>query len=300
MGEGDLRFIEKLIAAVENHYQGCLKLIPGKRRAQCFYHLSTPIVDLEKGARWISAPEVSLLNKAKFGTLYNSVATLIAHLSLIAEENVQQFKNRKLEHFKMHGYRKAIENALRMLYDYDISVINWRVDAISTATICEIKEKFWKEFIGDCETRWRRSISAEDKLPERGILNGNQTDDMDNESTNMEKDDLDVVSLEDEYELTEEDSISHVADRIGKSWSITNKKFRAQIFDDVKKQVVFEEYIYADSASTNGILHEVTKKAQQARDVATSIMKRKITNFVKDTFAVNWKLLKNTFVLIPQ
>ena len=82
-----------------------------------------------------------------------------------------------------------------MLYDYDLDVINWRVDANSTATICEIKERFWKEFIGVCETRWRRSVSGEDKLPKRGILSGNQTDDMDNESTNMEKDDLDVVSL---------------------------------------------------------------------------------------------------------
>lgn len=294
LSKENMQFIEKLIFAAANHYDECVNMkAKTRKRAQCFYHLASPLRDLERGSRWIAAPEISFMNKAKFGTIYNSAATLTSHLAVIAKESFKVFKDHKLSKDKLHDYIKTLETAQRMLFDYDISVINWRVDGISPPVVCEVNERLWKEFEGICETRWRRSVEADDvpsALPLNAVGSGKEKND--------DSEEFDVISLEDQYETREQDSILDIADRIGHSWSTTYKKFRVQILDNVNGKVLFEQEKIGDYSSRGETMDELAVKARESRGKFVKEIKDKVTEFANETYKVNEFIMKRILVLV--
>ena len=56
----ELSFIEKLIQKMKIHYDSCIHLPPGLKKAQCFAQLSALLIDLESGIRWEIVPKPEL------------------------------------------------------------------------------------------------------------------------------------------------------------------------------------------------------------------------------------------------
>lgn len=288
MGMEDLKFIEKLLFSVGRHFEQCVSMKPSRERAQCFFHLAPLVLDLETGSRWLTLPEISIELKAKFGTMYNTIALLISHLALIAKENFQVFEDPILTQFKLHGYRKALENVNRMLHDFDVDIINWRVDAVSPPIICEITQKFWKEFVGVCETRWRRSIDINDEP------------DTNKKTFIGVAENGDVISEEDEYKTREDDTILNSADRIGTSCAQNCIQFRVQVVDTAIDKVLYENYKYTAKTAKAETMNMLVTRANIVRGDEANKIKHKVTKLANDTFTPNGKMIIRALAMLKE
>ena len=95
LGLEDMKFAERLIATVAKHYSECQQMSRGQTKAQCFHHLSTPIIDLERGTRFVTISDISHESRAKYGAIYNSATLLIAHIALIAKDNFNELEDER-------------------------------------------------------------------------------------------------------------------------------------------------------------------------------------------------------------
>jgi len=287
LGREDMQFAETLILTVAKHYGECQKIARGLLKAQCFYHLATPIVDLERGTRFVTISEISHESKVKYGALYNSATLLIAHIVLIAKDNFEEFKSPYVIKDKMDDYIKTMDTSLRMLYDFDIDVVMTRVNAISAPVICEIHEKFWKEFEGICEVRW--------------YTEGDSNEDINSTTRTIiseTADQLNVVSVNEHYQSKEDDTALSRSDRIGSSCGSMCFKYRVRIVDGVKNKVLYEEYESASYSTRGDTMNMLARKAMSIREKATDEVEREVSNFSNNTFAINYKLLQEVSVML--
>lgn len=317
MSMDDLKFQEKLVTSVQGHYDHCVKMNKGILKAQCFYHISSLLQDLEHGSRWIAGPQISIMNKVKFGTLYNIASTLIAHISLIANENIKQFKQHHVFDHKMSEFTKVLGTIHRMLNEFGNSVVHFRMDSITPPIVCEIFERFWKEFTGMCETRWRRSIDDDEKLPallEDDVTTSNNNINEKNEdnkerrsssgdSNNSDSDEneSDMEALAEQFQAKEEDPILYVADKIGNSCEIGPKrckKYRVQIIDNVKREVIFQSYKYAEFTQRGEAMGDLAKKAHVIRNEAVKKAGHEVEKFSNQTYILNQDMILDTLNLI--
>jgi len=289
----------------------------GILQAQCFYHISSLLQDLEHGSRWIAGPQISIMNKVKFGTLYNIAGTLIAHMSLIAKEHIKQFKHRHVFEHKLSEFTKVLSTIHRMLNEFGNTLVHFRMDSITPPIVCEIFERFWKEFTGTCETRWRRSIDDDEKLPallEDDVAannNNNNNNDKDEKKEELDSsgdndddeddDESDIEQLAEQFQAKEEDPILYVADKIGNSCEIGPKrckKYRVQIIDNVKREVIFQDYKYAEFTQRGEAMVDLAKKAHSIRNEAVKKAEHDMQKFSNQTYIINQDMILDTLNLI--
>lgn len=290
----NLQFIETLLKRISSHYFHCASLEEGPTRSQCFADIFTLLEDAEIGTKWAHAPEVEVDEKSKYGTLFNCIAAMSAHLSLITKDNLKYVKNikdkgEKIKNFEHIIYRMIADLQGSNEYDYDL--VEFRLGQVTPVEICDVNMHFWKEFTGNCETRW--TIMANDQNKHKKvILRSNVAKSFWNNS-----DDVVIPDTDDDRDMVEDSGIDAEL-RLGNDIQPWHKRYRAQIYDVVNDKVLFQEYADTPTASRGDTLDKLTQKALDRRGKEELKVKNEIMKFINSTYYPNMKLLRTTLDIL--
>jgi len=227
LGIEELLTMETAIKKLKQHHNICNDLKVNKRRAQCFHHLVDIIQAGKRDFTWDISTDISKEGKAKIGTLYISYAAMSALLSVIASKNLDSLNDDRKADAWREEFAAEITKLSDFLHDYEHDISTWRTDQISPVEICQVKQLFWKEFTGVCETRWKRSIDD------------NEKDDEDESKKEFDDNENNDPSL-------------NVADKIGGTTNFYTKLYRGKVFDDVTKETLFVDDAYVKDEENLG------------------------------------------------
>jgi len=284
----ELSFFEKLLQSVSTHYHSCMVILPGVNKAQCFYHLSHMMEDLEAGIRYPLGPDIQLRpDEAKHGFFYHGVGMLTAHLSIIATDNFEYYKKVKLSKERIKPFVKIMGEINANLYYHVKDVKIWLLDQVSAVSICQETEIFWKTFTGSCETRWIGTAAKredakefvhnlEDKGPRVGVQ---KVEDQGGkrgkvvvmpESPEIQKEELNDRSYETDYLNVEDRSVMKILDLLGGHKGKKETRFHAKVEDFITKEAIFEESMTVEATSKED---GIGMLAQHGLDVRNKYMK---------------------------
>jgi len=281
----ELQFIEKLIQSVSTHYHSCMVLLPGRDKAQCFYHLSHMMADLEVGVRWELAPDIQLRpDEAKYGFFYHGVGMLTAHLSIIATEQFEYYKKVKLAKDHVKPFVKIMGEINANLYYHVKDVKIWLMDQVSPVSICQETEILWKTFTGSCETRWIGTAAKredaiqfvknlENKGPRVGVQKVEDQGPSRRakvvvmpDSPEVQHEELSDRSYETDYFNVEDRSVMKILDQLGGHKGKTETRFHAKVEDMISKEAVFDEVMSATGTSKEEVMSQLAHDGLEARN----------------------------------
>ena len=222
--------METGIKKLKDHYILCSGLDFDQGKSYCFYKSNDLIKAIKRDFMW---------DKAKFGTLFLSFTALSYLLATISSDNVKHIKDEMTRNEWISEISKSLTKFSDTLRECERDITIWRVDQISALEICENNKYFWKEFVGTCETRWRRSVELESK-----------------DESNKEK-----------FEYpNQDDPALDIADKIGGNSNDFQKIFIGTVIDRVQNKVLFEKDTYVDLKDIRGNkLNKLIKEGNEKR-----------------------------------
>ena len=222
--------METGIKKLKDHYILCSGLDFDQDKSYCFYKSNDLIKAIKRDFMW---------DKAKFGTLFLSFTALSYLLATISSDNVKHIKDEMTRNEWISEISKSLTKFSDTLRECERDITIWRVDQISAVEICETNKYFWKEFVGTCETRWRRSVELESK-----------------DESNKEK-----------FEYpNQDDPALDIADKIGGNSNDFQKIFIGTVIDRVQNKVLFEKDTYVDLKDIRGNkLNKLIKEGNEKR-----------------------------------
>ena len=231
--------METGIKKLKDHYILCSGLDFDQDKSYCFYKSNDLIKAIKRDFMWDISPDISKEGKVKFGTLFLSFTALSYLLATISSDNIKHIKHEMTKNEWISEISKSLTKFSDMLLEYERDITIWRVDQISAVEICETNKYFWKEFVGTCETRWRRSVELESK-----------------DESNKEK-----------FEYpNQDDPALDIADKIGGNSNDFQKIFKGTVIDRVQNKVLFEKDTYVDLKDIRGNkLNKLIKEGSEKR-----------------------------------
>lgn len=312
-GTDELVFFEKLIQKVSTHYHTCMMMLPGMNKAQCFFHISSMLADLEVGVRWELAPDFQLRpDEAKLGLFYTSVGMLTAHISIIATDSFESFKKIKISKERIKPFIKILSEIQANLYYHVKDVKIWLLDQVSPATICQETELLWKTFEQSCETRWIATAAERQDarvfvhdLEEKGPRVGNQQ--VGNQSSSNRRAHIVVMpespeivketdrSFESDYMNAEDMSVLKIIDALGGNKGKQETRFHVHVEDYLTKEIIFEEYASAIPTSKGQVMDTLSRHALEARSKYMQTFSQKL-ELTKESTALTKSVLNTAVV----
>ena len=262
LGLKDLQAVESGTKQLRTHFELC-ETKRDSNRARCFYQFLPRLESMSRDLKWTEEPDLYREGKGKFGTMFLSFVAMSTHIVIAALDNVKLYKDQLKEDKATEELHAFLRKCHDHFFIYEKDIMQWRLDQITAVELCEVTLHLWKEFEQSCESRWRRSIDDEENEEENVLVDSGDDD----------------SSADDDFD----DILFSKADGIGGLGDPRNKRYRARVFDDVTKTVIFEKEADVIGSERSILLQKLWEEAVVARGKVENKVRAQLNKFNNET-----------------